>query len=70
VDPGKIRLKILFDKSSLEVFFGTGEKVLTTYIYPDEDSDNLLVFANDGTVHVKSLKIWNLSEVSPGITGK
>jgi sucrose-6-phosphate hydrolase SacC (GH32 family) len=40
VDPGKIRLKILFDKSSLEVFFGNGEKVLTTYL-SDEDSDNL-----------------------------
>jgi len=70
VDPGKIRFKILFDKSSLEVFFGNGEKVLTTYIFPDEDSDNLLVFANGGTVNVKSLKIWNLSGINPDRTDK
>lgn len=70
VDPGKIRFKILFDKSSLEVFFGNGEKVLTTYIFPDENSDNLMVFANDGTVNIKSLKIWNLSGTNAGVTDK
>ena len=31
----KIRLQILVDKSSLEVFVNNGEKVLTTHIYPD-----------------------------------
>jgi levanase/fructan beta-fructosidase len=70
VDPDKIKLKILIDKSSLEVFFGDQGKVLTTYIFPDEGSDNLMLFANDGTVNLKSGKIWNLSGIIPGISDK
>lgn len=55
----KIRLQILLDKSSLEVFGDDGEKVLTTLIYPDADATGFSVFG-DGNAIVNSLKIWDL----------
>ena len=62
-DGALTRVQILVDKSSLEVFFNDGEKVLTTYIYPDEDGNILSVFAKGGGITIKSLKIWDLSSI-------
>ena len=59
---GKIKLEILLDKSSLEVFVNDGEKVLTTYIYPGKNSDLLSAFSFGGQTLIKSLKIWDMSE--------
>ena len=59
-----IRMQILFDKSSLEVFFNDGEKVLTTYIFPGSSANGLSAFASHGSATIKSLKIWDLSGVS------
>jgi fructan beta-fructosidase len=56
-----IRMQILFDKSSLEVFFNNGEKVLTTYIFPGKNANGLSAFAEHGSITIKSLKIWDLS---------
>lgn len=62
-EDGTIRIQILFDKSSLEVFFNDGEKVFTTYIFPDQDANELSFFAKDGSVTIKSMTIWDLSRV-------
>jgi fructan beta-fructosidase len=59
-----IRLQILFDRSSLEVFADDGEKVLTTYIFPGGGANGLSVFARHGSAVIKSLKIWDLSAVN------
>ena len=62
MDPkGKIQLKILFDKSSLEVFINNGEKVLTTYLYPAKGADVISAFSEGGKTVISSLKFWNLS---------
>ena len=60
---GKLRLEILFDKSSLEVFVDNGEAVLTTYIYPSDGANLLSAFSQGGNTLIKSLKIWNLSKI-------
>ena len=59
---GKIRLQILVDRSSLELFINNGEQVLSTYIFPDKDADGLSAFATGGEAVIGSLKIWDLSE--------
>jgi len=59
---GRIRLKILFDKSSLEIFVNDGEKVLSTYIYPDEGATALSAFAKGGMATMKAFRIWDLSK--------
>jgi len=58
---GKIKLKVLFDKSSLEVFINNGEKVLTTYVYPAKGADVISAFSEGGKTAISSLKFWNLS---------
>jgi levanase/fructan beta-fructosidase len=62
-DSRSIRMEILFDKSSLEIFINNGERVLTTFVFPDKDAFHLSAFSKgEGTV-IKSLKIWDLSEI-------
>ena len=59
---GKIRLQVLFDKSSVEVFVNGGERVLTTLIFPDGKATGWSVFAKEGKVMVADLKVWDLSK--------
>jgi fructan beta-fructosidase len=59
----KVKLEILFDKSSLEVFVDNGEAALTTYIYPSDGANLLSAFSQGGNTLIKSLKIWNLSKI-------
>jgi len=58
----RLRLQVLLDKSSLEVFVGDGEKVLTCYIYPDENATGCSAFAEGGSATIRQLKIWDLSK--------
>lgn len=57
-----VRLRILFDRSSLEVFTGNGEHVVTDYVYPDAGATGCAVFAHGGTAVIKQLKIYDLSK--------
>jgi len=61
-DNNKIKLEVLFDKSSLEVFANNGEKVMTTYEFPDKTATQFSVFASQGDVNVNTLKVWDLSD--------
>ena len=63
-DNKTVKLTILLDKSSLEVFVNDGEAALTTYIYPGENADKIAAFANGGNATIKSVKIWDLSKVN------
>ncbi len=60
-----IRLEILFDKSSLEVFVNKGEQVLTTYIYPATDATGLSAFSTGGNTLIKTLTVWDMSGKMP-----
>jgi levanase/fructan beta-fructosidase len=55
---GAIRLYILMDKSSLEVFTQDGEHVISTMIYPGKDANRLSIYSS-GEALIKTLKVWN-----------
>jgi fructan beta-fructosidase len=57
---GVVKIRVLLDKSSLEVFGNDGEKVISTMIYPDKDATGTSVFS-DGKASVKSLKMWDMA---------
>jgi levanase/fructan beta-fructosidase len=57
----KIKLELLFDKSSLEIFANDGEKIITTLIFPDANAIQFSLFATKGDVKIDSLKIWDLN---------
>lgn len=63
IDPinNKIKLKVLLDKSSLEVFANDGEKVITTLIFPDKNATQFSLFAKGGNVKADVFKIWDLA---------
>ncbi|CAL1516739.1 glycoside hydrolase family 32 protein [Chitinophaga sp. MM2321] len=59
----KIRLQVLFDKSSLEIFVNDGEKVLTTLLFPEKNATGFAAFAAEGDVQLDTLKVWNLDKI-------
>jgi levanase/fructan beta-fructosidase len=58
----KIRLQILFDKSSIEVFVNGGELVYTNLLFPKNAVPALAVVAEDGNVKLDSLKVWDMGK--------
>ncbi|MCC8425370.1 glycoside hydrolase family 32 protein [Mucilaginibacter sp. UR6-11] len=58
---GVVKIQVLVDNSSLEVFGNGGEKVISTMIYPDINATNLSVFA-EGKAVIKNMKIWDFNQ--------
>ncbi|MFF7262013.1 GH32 C-terminal domain-containing protein [Streptomyces sp. NPDC008159] len=58
---GKIKLRVLVDWSSVEVFGGTGEAVITDQIFPDPASQGVQVFAENGSVKLDTATVWHLA---------
>nr|AGZ94060.1 levanase [Streptomyces sp. MMG1612] len=57
---GKIKLRILVDWSSVEVFGGNGEAAITDQIFPDPASQGVQVFAENGSVKLDKAVVWHL----------
>ncbi len=54
---GQLRLRILVDWSSVEVFTDTGDRVITDQIFPRASSDGIELFADGGRASLDSLTI-------------
>ncbi|MCP3422878.1 glycoside hydrolase family 32 protein [Nocardioides pinisoli] len=52
-----VRLEVVVDESSVEVFAGDGEVVLTDLVFPGPGDDGLAVFAEGGTALVQHLVV-------------
>ncbi|TDB79030.1 glycoside hydrolase family 32 protein [Micromonospora sp. KC721] len=57
---GKVTLRILADWSSVEVFGGQGQSVITDQVFPGADGDSVQVFAERGSVRLDALQLWQL----------
>ncbi|MEV5159405.1 GH32 C-terminal domain-containing protein [Streptomyces sp. NPDC053728] len=57
---GKVELRIVVDWSSVEVFGGRGEAVITDQIFPDPSSQGVEVFAANGSVKLDHARVWHL----------
>jgi fructan beta-fructosidase len=62
---GRLHLHILVDASSVEVFAGQGEVVLTDQIFPDATSTGVAAFATGGTATLTDLTAWRLASIWP-----
>jgi beta-fructofuranosidase/levanase len=58
---GTVVLRIVLDRSSVEVFAGRGESVITDQIFPDPGSDGIALFATGGAAQVESLEVTPLA---------
>ena len=73
---GRLNLRILVDRSLVEVFAQGGERTIADQVYPTPGSDGLKVFATGGTATLETLDIrelrttWGARETStPGSVG-
>ena len=62
---GRLRLHILMDSCSVEVFVDDGEVALTELIFPSQASDGLCLYALAGTVSIESMDVWALQTRNP-----
>lgn len=60
---GRIRMHILIDESSVEVFGGDGETVITERIFPSPDSDGVELYSLGGTTRRVTLSAWPLKSI-------
>ncbi len=60
---GQLRLHILVDRSSVEIFTNQGEKVMSALTFPGEDQKGIELFATEGKALLASLKAWELHSI-------
>ena len=61
--PGKdglVRLRIIVDSSSVEVFADNGKLVMTETVYPQADAKKISLFATGGNAEARDLSVWHL----------
>jgi sucrose-6-phosphate hydrolase SacC (GH32 family) len=60
---GNLRLRILVDHSSVEVFADRNQRVITDQVFPSAASDRVQLFADGGTATVRSLNMWRMESI-------
>ena len=55
-----LRLRVLLDRSSLEVFVGDGEATLTQQIFPVGERCTLALYAQSGSADFSAVQVWPL----------
>ncbi|MCF8302024.1 MAG: glycoside hydrolase family 32 protein [Bacteroidales bacterium] len=66
-DDEKIKMKLLIDVSSVELFAEDGKVVMTDIFFPNEEFTQVKLFSKNGNVKLNSGKIWNLKSAwNPG----
>ncbi|WP_342562922.1 GH32 C-terminal domain-containing protein [Paenibacillus sp. FSL R7-0345] len=60
---GRIKLRILVDEASIEVFVNGGKAVFSDVIFPDPASRGMSFYTKGGNVKVVSLKAYKLASV-------
>ena len=57
---GYITLRVLVDRSSVEVFEGRGRVTITDQIFPDRNSKGIQLFSQGGRAQLEDLTVWKL----------
>ena len=55
-----ITLRVLVDRSSVEVFEGRGRVTITDQIFPDRNSQGIQLFSEGGRAQLDNLTVWKL----------
>jgi len=60
--PGELTLRLLLDRSVVEIFVNEGELVFSTLLFPDSGSKEISLFAKDGFVGIERLELYRLGQ--------
>jgi sucrose-6-phosphate hydrolase SacC (GH32 family) len=66
-DHGRIKLHLLVDRTSVEVFGNDGLLSMTSCFLPEAENKNLGIFSIGGTARIASLKVYPLRSAWPGV---
>ena len=59
---GRVRMHVIVDTCSVEVFGGDGRVAITSLIFPDPDSNGLSIFAEGGTARLETINVYTLDK--------
>jgi len=62
---GKIKLEILLDRTSLEIFGNDGRISMSSCFLPDSRNRNLKIYSSGGSIRILSLKVYELGSIWP-----
>lgn len=62
-DGNRVRLHILVDRSTLELFSNKGQTVISDLIFPSIESDGIAFFSSGGTAEIEHLSFYPLSSI-------
>lgn len=60
---GTVTLRILVDRSSVEVFAEGGRVTITDIIFPDVTSTGVKVFSEGGRAKLERAQIWKMDSI-------
>ncbi|MGG3622294.1 glycoside hydrolase family 32 protein [Bacillus gobiensis] len=60
---GHVKMRILVDRSSVELFGNDGQVSITDQIFPKGSSDGIELFSSDGDVTLESLHVYPLNRI-------
>jgi levanase len=63
VRDGKVTLRILVDRSSVEIFGQHGRIAITDQVFPDADSKAVQIFSTGGRAQLDNLTIWQMKSI-------
>jgi fructan beta-fructosidase len=61
---GKLTLRVLLDRASIEVFAGDGAVVLTEQVFPSPGSAALEAYARGGPATLRQADLWRLADAA------
>lgn len=59
-----IKIHMFMDKSSVEIYINDGKEVMTSRIFPKENSKGLKIVSKEGKGKIKKLQFWSLKGVN------
>lgn len=62
LEDGSIRLRLLVDRSSVELFANDGRLTMSNLVFPDWDSTGVSLFARNGTARLEELTVYELGD--------
>lgn len=60
---GKINLKLMLDKSSIEMFFADGLYVMTDLVFPEQEYNTLKIYLKSGEATLENLSISSVKPI-------
>jgi sucrose-6-phosphate hydrolase SacC (GH32 family) len=60
---GRLRLRVLVDHASVEVFADRGQRVITDQVFPGAASEGVQLFAEGGSAGVRALRMWRMESI-------